>query len=141
MSTANGNSLAALTHAAGELFSGHLKLARLEALVDASAIGRHVAVAACFAGLAAIGYVFAALGAAVLAQPILGWAATLLLLGALQLLVGSIGIYSAIMRLKSLAVFQRSAQAAGQSLAALRGNGDAKDTDNPRAAAEAEHVL
>ena len=106
--------------ALGQLLASHLKLARLELIDNAGAVGRRVAVAASFAVLGAVGYVLVALGVAALLQPAMGWARALLLVGALHLLVGALGALIAVRRLQAIEVLDSTAQAVSASVATLR---------------------
>ncbi len=103
--------------AVGQLLAGHLKLARLELVNDASLIGRRAVFVGAFAFVGAVGYVFFALGAAELLWHVWGWAPALLFLGALQVLGGGFGAFLTMRRLRSVEVFDRTAHAARHSMA------------------------
>lgn len=80
--------LRAAADAVSRLFASHLKLARLELVEEANAIGSRAPALLGFALVASVGYLFVALGIADLLLPVTGTAGTLLLLGAAQLLGG-----------------------------------------------------
>lgn len=106
--------------AMGELLTGHFKLAWLELMADATRIGRRAAAIACLAALGAIGYAFIALGIAAWLQPILGWPTALLMLGALQLVGGGLGVWWVLEQLKAIEALGRTVRAAGESVETLR---------------------
>lgn len=116
--------------AVGRLFASHLKVARLELTVDARALGRHAALAACFAALASIGYLLVTLGLAALLQPALGWGPALLGLGALHL----VGGIAALVTIRPLEPLAHTARAVGATATALRA------IERVPAAAEAERA-
>ncbi len=67
--------------AMGQLLAGHLKLARLELVEDAKAMGRPAILVAICAMLAAVGYGLVMLGLAAALRPLTGWPLAFSLLG------------------------------------------------------------
>jgi hypothetical protein len=124
MSTQNNgdgiaNLLRGTADAMGHLFGAHLKLARLELIGDARTVGQRIASILCFALLATIGYAFLAIAAVAALQITVGWATAFLLLGALHLVLGGIGVAVGIKKLKAIDLLDRTTQAASQSVATL----------------------
>jgi hypothetical protein len=124
---ASGDGIAALlkgtADAMGHLLAGHLKLARLELMEDAQAVGGPAALVAAFAALAILGYGLVVLGLAATLRPYLGWPGALFLLGGLHLAGGGIGARRGLRRLKAVKVLDESTQEATGSLATIRAAG------------------
>lgn len=112
--------------AMGHLLAGHLKLARLELVEDAKAMGRPAAVVGLSALLAVIGYGLVVLGLAAILRPYLGWAGALFLLGAIHLVVGGLAAWLAVRRLRAVKVLDESSHEATDSMAKL-GPGNAME--------------
>ena len=116
--------------AMGQLLAGHLKLARLELVEDAKAMGRPAILVAICAMLAAVGYGLVMLGLAAALRPLTGWPLAFSLLGGLHLMAGALGAWLALSRLKAVKVLDESAQKASDSMVTL-GTATA-EPDRPR---------
>ena len=122
--------------AMGHLLAGHLKLARLELVEDAKAMGRPAIIVATCAMLAAVGYGLVMLGLAATLQPLTGWPLAFLLLGGLHLVGSALGAWLALRRLKAVKVLDDSSQKASDSmvtLATATGEPDRPQTDMEKA--------
>ena len=123
-SPTNGDGVVSLlretANAIAHLLSSHLKLLRLELLNDLTLVGRRATMLIGFGALTTIGYVLIALGIAASVQPVCGWAATLLILGALHFCGGGVGMLVVIKQLKALELFEHSTHAASDSANALQ---------------------
>jgi putative superfamily III holin-X len=105
--------------AMGHLLAGHLKLARLELVEDAKALGPPAAVVAVAALLAVIGYGLVVLGLAAILRPLLGTPGALFLLGGVHLAVGGAAAWLAVGRMKRVKVLDESTHEASGSMATL----------------------
>ncbi|QRK14167.1 phage holin family protein [Archangium violaceum] len=122
-----------LTDGFSKLVTQHLTLARVELMEDARIMGQDVALIAAFVPFVLVGYAFlcGAL-AAVLAQWV-GWAGSLALVGAVNLVGGVLGITRVAMRLKSHRVMDETTQELERSVAVL--------AQAPAAAAQAQPAV
>jgi uncharacterized membrane protein YqjE len=101
------------------LVSQHLTLARMELAEDAKAMGRDVARIAIFVPFVLVGYLFLCGWLAVVIAPWLGYAGALLVVGAVNLVGGGVGIMGAVSRLKSRQVMDNTSQELSKSVAVL----------------------
>ena len=97
-----------ITDGISRLFSEHLALARIEIQEDGRAFALATARLACFASLMLVGYGFlcAAAAAALWTWIGIGWA--LLVVALFNLLIGGVGVYTAVRRLKGREVLDET---------------------------------
>lgn len=90
------------------LISAQGRLVRLELFADLKQIARRLVGVLVFAPLALVGHVLVMLAAAAALTPALGRAGALLLIGAVHLIVGGLGAYVGLKRLKAVHALERS---------------------------------
>ncbi len=108
-----------LTDGLSKLVTQHLTLARVELLEDARVMGSDVARIAAFVPFVLVGYAFLCAALAVFLARWIDWAGALALVGALNLVGGSLGIMRAAGRLKSLRVMNDTAEELNRSVTVL----------------------
>lgn len=108
-----------LTDGFSKLVTQHLTLARVELMEDARVMGLDVALIAAFVPFVLVGYFFLCGALAVVLAPWVGWAGSLALVGAVNLVGGVLGIARVAMRLKSHRVMDGTTQELERSVAVL----------------------
>jgi hypothetical protein len=93
--------LGRMTDGFSKLVTQHLALARLELMDDARAMGTDVARIAAFVPFVLVGYAFLCAALSAFLARWMGWDGSLAVVGALNLVVGGVGIARAATRLKS----------------------------------------
>ncbi len=114
------------------LVSQHLTLARMELAEDAKAVGGDVARIAVFAPFLLVGYLFVCGALSLALAPWLGYAGGLGAVGALNLVGGTVGVLSALSRLKARRVMDDSAEEFSRSVAVLSSASQAVAPPQPR---------
>jgi len=111
------------------LVGEHLTLARLELANDAREVGRRVTRVALFAPMVLVGYAFLSAAAAQYLTRWFSLAAALLVVGALNALVGAIGIQRVVARARSRAVMNETVQELNRSTAMFASTGKPSRTE------------
>jgi uncharacterized membrane protein YqjE len=101
------------------LVSQHLTLARLELAEDAKAMGLDVARIVAFVPFVLVGYVFLCGALSVALAAWLGYAGALLVVGALNVVGGGLGIWRAVSRLQNRQVMDDTSQELSRSVEVL----------------------
>jgi uncharacterized membrane protein YqjE len=114
------------------LVSQHLTLARMELAEDAKAMGLDVARIAVFVPFVLVGYLFVCGALAAAIAPWLGYAGALAVVGALNLVGGTVGIVGAVSRLKARQVMDHTSQELSKSVAVLSSASSAAPPPQPR---------
>lgn len=108
-----------LTEGFSKLVTQHLTLARVELIEDARSMGMDLALIAAFVPFILVGYALLCGALVALLAPPLGWAGSLALVGALNLVGGVVGVMRAAGRLKTLRVMDGTAAELNRSVTAL----------------------
>jgi uncharacterized membrane protein YqjE len=108
-----------LVESMSRLVSQHLALARLELVENTQALGADVARLTAFVPFMLVGYLFLCAALAAELGQWLGWAASLLVVGVANLLVGGVGLALTVRRLKSHQLMQGTSQELQRSVAVL----------------------
>jgi hypothetical protein len=103
----------------GTLVSQHIQLARLELSAEARALGGQVARLLAFAPFVLIGYLFLCAALASWLSRWLGWSGSLLLIGAVNVLGGGVGIALALRALSRRKGLGRSVEELKQTASVL----------------------
>lgn len=111
--------LGRLTDGFGRLLSDHLSLARLELREDARALGLAVARIAAFVPMILVGYGFLCGALAVLLSQWMGMGWALLIVGAVNALIGGAGAYAAVNKLQQKPVLETTREELVQTKATL----------------------
>jgi hypothetical protein len=118
------------------LVTHHLALARLELSQDARAVGRDLAMLAAFAPFLLVGYVLVCIGLGFALEPLMGLVWGFMLVGALNLVAGGMGLWWAARRLKEhRPMLENSMEEIRSSAALLAHPGEApqgKELDHAR---------
>jgi hypothetical protein len=108
-----------LTDGFSKLVTQHLTLARMELMDDARLMGSDVARIAAFVPFVLVGYTFLCAALSVLLAQWLGWAGSLSVVGAVNLVGGGVGIARAVARLKSHRVMDETTEELNRSVTVL----------------------
>lgn len=111
--------LGRMTDGFSKLVTQHLALARVELMDDARAMGTDVARIAAFVPFVLVGYAFLCAALSALLAQWLGWAGSLAVVGAGNLVGGGLGIVQAIRRLQSHRLMDDTTEELNRSVAVL----------------------
>lgn len=111
--------LGRMTDGFSRLVTQHLALARLELMDDAREMGTDVARIAAFVPFVLVGYAFVCAALSAFLARWLDWDGSLAVVGALNLVVGGLGVTRALTRLKSHRLMDDTAQELNRSVAVL----------------------
>lgn len=114
-----GTQIRDLVDALGELLAQHLRLARMELAEDARYVGVRVALMAAFAALVLFGYGFLCIALALALGRVMRAEIAFLLVGALNLLMGGLGLAGVQRQLARRAVMNASLEELESSSAVL----------------------
>ncbi|MCY1076734.1 phage holin family protein [Archangium lansingense] len=108
-----------LTDGFSKLVTQHLTLARVELMEDARVMGSDVARIAAFVPFVLVGYAFLCAALSAFLARWIGWDGSLALVGAVNLVVGGLGIARAANRLKSFQVMDETTRELNRSVSVL----------------------
>jgi uncharacterized membrane protein len=105
----------------GQLIADHIKLARLELVVDLKTQGRRVAAMALIIPLIFLGYGLICVALSLVLSRSMGLPAALFLVGGVHVAAGAIGVAIAVAKLKRANIMQESASEVSRSITTLSG--------------------
>jgi hypothetical protein len=108
-----------MTDGFSKLVTQHLALARLELMDDARAMGTDVARIAAFVPFVLVGYAFLCAALSAFLARWIGWDGSLAVVGALNLVVGGVGIAQAAMRIKARRLMDDTTEELSRSVEVL----------------------
>jgi hypothetical protein len=108
-----------MTDGFSRLVTQHLALARVELMDDAREMGTDVARIAAFVPFVLVGYAFLCAALSVFLARWLGWAGALALVGAINLVGGTLGVARAVARLKAHRLMDDTAEELNRSVTVL----------------------
>jgi hypothetical protein len=111
--------LGRMTDGFSKLVTQHLALARLELMDDARAMGTDVARIAAFVPFVLVGYAFLCAALSAFLARWIGWDGSLAVVGALNLVVGGVGIAQAAMRIKARRLMDDTTEELSRSVEVL----------------------
>ncbi len=134
-----GNQMQRIVDGFATLVREHVALARLEFIEDAKAVGGDAARVAIFAPFLLVGYLLTCVAVGVFIGNAIGAGWGFLIVGALNLLVGGVGLMVALSHLRKRRVLGETVQEIRAS-AALLSRAPKTDTSNSTLPPEAPHV-